>query len=322
MIDLLPENLPDFSRARLLVVGDAMLDRYWFGDVDRISPEAPVPVMAINRTEERAGGAANVASNIAALGATCALVAAVGQDDSGRSLSRLLGEQGVDARLVVDDDMQTTLKLRMLAQNQQLLRADFERSVSTATLDAMTAAAVDALANADVLILSDYGKGALTRSRELIEAAKSQSVPVIVDPKGNDFSRYHGATMITPNLKEFEAVAGQSLSEGDMLSSAQRLIEDLELDSLMVTRSSEGISLFSRDGKVHASPSRAREVFDVSGAGDTVIATVGALYAAGVQGEEALAIANLAAGVVVSRIGTAAVTLDDIKQALSREVGS
>jgi len=193
MIDLVPENLPDFSRARLLVVGDAMLDRYWFGDVDRISPEAPVPVMAINRTEERAGGAANVATNIAALGASCTLVAAVGRDDSGRALSALLDDQGVDARLNIDNDMQTTLKLRMLAQNQQLLRADFERSVSSETLDAMTAGAVEALAEADVLILSDYGKGALSRSHELISAARSQSVPVIVDPKGNDFSRYHGA---------------------------------------------------------------------------------------------------------------------------------
>ncbi len=320
--DPAPVEIPDFAPARVLVVGDAMLDRYWFGAVDRISPEAPVPVMAVDATEDRAGGAANVAVNVAALGARCTLIAAVGDDDSGRSLATLLAERGVDQRLIADATMPTTLKLRMLAQNQQLMRADFERKASESTLDTMTSKAIEELAHVDVLILSDYGKGGLGHSLDFIEAAKARSVPVIVDPKGDDFSRYRGATMITPNLKEFEAVAGRSDSEADMLERAQRLLDELDLESLMVTRSAAGISLFTRDGKVHASPSRAREVFDVSGAGDTVIATVAAMHALGITGERALSLANVAAGVVVSRIGTAAVTIEDIQNALSREAGS
>lgn len=281
-----------------------------------------MPVMAVNATEDRAGGAANVAVNVAALGATCTLVAAVGDDDSGRALTNLLKDHGVNEQLIADSTMPTTLKLRMLAQNQQLMRADFEQKASESTLDMMTTRAAGALADADVLILSDYGKGGLGRPQDFIKAAREQSVPVIVDPKGDDFSRYRGATMITPNLKEFEAVVGASETESDMLARAQRLLDELDLESLMVTRSAAGISLFTRDGKVHASPSRAREVFDVSGAGDTVIATIGALRAIGISGEQSLSLANVAAGVVVSRIGTAAVTIDDIRSALSREAGS
>lgn len=310
---------PDLSSARMLVIGDAMLDRYWFGSVDRVSPEAPVPVIAVRDVEERAGGAANVATNIAAIGGQSSLISAVGDDDGAASLNSLLSNVGVNDLSVHDASIPTTVKLRLIAQNQQLLRADFEQHVAEATVAAITSRCADVIGQTDVMVLSDYHKGTLAQAADLISIARDHGVPVVVDPKGSEFERYAGASMLTPNQKEFEAVAGRCVSDEDMRLKAHDMIADLGLDALMVTRSERGIAWFTADGAMHVSPARAREVYDVSGAGDTVIAVVATLMAVGVTGEKALVFANAAAGVVVSRLGTASVTADDINTALRRE---
>ncbi|HXU94200.1 MAG TPA: D-glycero-beta-D-manno-heptose-7-phosphate kinase [Gallionella sp.] len=310
--------LPTFENAKILVVGDVMLDRYWFGDVSRISPEAPVPVLKVSRVEERPGGAANVARNIAALGAHCTLLSVVGADEAGDCLQRLLTEQGkVTAMLHRDDTISTTIKLRAVARQQQLLRIDFETSPSHEVLNAKLADFRAKLAGADVVVLSDYGKGGLTHIAEMIRLARAAGKPVLVDPKGDDYARYRGATLLTPNRSEFREVAGSWKSEDDLTARAENLRRELELDALLVTRSEEGMSLYRAGGALHE-PTQTREVFDVSGAGDTVIATLAVMLATGADLPEAMRVANRAAGIVVGKLGTAIVSRDEIIQDMGK----
>ncbi len=299
-----PEEL---ARRRVLVVGDAMLDRYWFGAVDRISPEAPVPVVRVAREEERLGGAANVALNVRTLGADCTLMTVVGEDAAGARLRELLQLRGVRAHLGTDPQLQTVVKLRVIGRSQQLLRIDFENRPDHEVLDQLLADYTQALPAHDLVLLSDYGKGGLTHVATMIELARAAGKPVLVDPKGSDFSRYAGATAITPNRAELAVVTGAWAGEEDLTSRAEALRSRLRLDGLMLTRSEEGISLFDAAGHLRL-PTAAREVFDVTGAGDTVIGALAALMACGMPMRDAAAWANRAAGLVVSRFGTAAVT--------------
>ena len=308
-------NLPNFENARVLVVGDIMLDRYWFGEVSRISPEAPVPVVHVGRSEERPGGAANVARNVAALGAKASLLSVAGRDEAGDSLARLLHDENVNVVLHRDDDLDTTIKLRVIGRQQQLLRIDFETQPSHEILLSKLADFEKMLADADVVILSDYGKGGLTHIQKMIELARRAGKPVLVDPKGDDYARYRGATLLTPNRSEFREVAGSWKSDLDLTDKAERLRRELELDALLVTRSEEGMSLFRADGVFHQ-PALAREVYDVSGAGDTVIATLGVMLASGADMPEAVRIANLAAGIVVGKLGTAVVSREELEVAI------
>ena len=294
------------AKARVLVVGDVMLDRYWFGDVDRISPEAPVPVVKISRSEERPGGAANVARNAAALGANAALLSVIGADEPGNALEKLLVQERVKASLLRDPTLPTTVKLRVIARQQQLLRIDFETAPSHEVLAAKLADFERLLRDTDLVVLSDYGKGGLAHIATMIERARSNAIRVLVDPKGEDFTRYRGATVLTPNRSELRQVIGRWKDEAELAAKADALRRDLELDALLVTRSEEGMSLFTDEGALTI-PAQAREVYDVSGAGDTVIATLAVLLAAGAPLRDAVQIANEAAGVVVGKLGTAVV---------------
>ena len=304
-------TLPDCSSARVLVVGDVMLDRYWFGDVSRISPEAPVPVVHIQRTEERPGGAANVARNIAALGGKATLLSVIGDDEAGRSLAALLDQEHVTTYFHKDPQLPTTVKLRVIGRQQQLLRIDFETPPSREVLEDKLDDFESLVDSVDVVILSDYGKGSLTHVSKMINAAKAHGKQILVDPKGDDFARYRGATLLTPNRGEFRQVAGRWKDESDLARLAELLRVELALDALLVTRSEEGMSLFSSAGAMHE-PTRAQEVYDVSGAGDTVIATLGLMMAAGVQMADAVRIANRAAGLVVGKLGTATVSREEL----------
>ncbi|MDR2165881.1 MAG: D-glycero-beta-D-manno-heptose-7-phosphate kinase [Zoogloeaceae bacterium] len=311
--------LDALERIRLLIAGDVMLDRYWFGDVERISPEAPVPVVKVERQEERLGGAANVARNAAALGATCSLLSVVGRDEAGRALERLLSTNGIHASLHVDADFGTTVKLRVIGRQQQLLRIDFETPPTHAILRAKLQDFQSRLADCDAVVLSDYGKGGLAHIEEMIQSARAAGKPVLVDPKGDDFSRYAGATVITPNRGEFQAVAGRWRSDAELAGKAERLRRSLGLAALLVTRSEEGMTLFTEaEGKpvTLTEATRAREVFDVSGAGDTVIATLAAFIGAGADWADAIHAANVAAGIVVGKLGTAVVTRRELETAL------
>ena len=306
--------LPEFKNAKILVVGDVMLDRYWFGDVNRISPEAPVPVLKVERVEERPGGAANVARNIASLGANCTLLSVVGADEAGDCLHRLLTEQGrVEAMLHRDNSISTIIKLRAIARHQQLLRIDFETPPSHEVLQAKLADFHAKLPLADVVILSDYGKGGLTHIAEMIRLARATGKLVLVDPKGDDYARYRGATLLTPNRSEFREVAGSWNNEAELSSKAEKLRTELQLDALLVTRSEDGMSLYRADGVLHE-PTQTREVFDVSGAGDTVIATLAVMLASGAGMQDSMRIANRAAGIVVGKLGTAVVSREEIIQ--------
>jgi D-glycero-beta-D-manno-heptose-7-phosphate kinase len=308
--------LPDFSRARVLVAGDVMLDRYWFGDVSRISPEAPVPVVHVKRTEERPGGAANVARNITALAGQCTLLSVVGNDEAARSLESLLAREHVRASLHRDAELSTTVKLRVVGQQQQLLRIDFERAPSHEVLAAKLDEYEALVDQADAVVLSDYGKGSLERVQEMIGLARRHGKPVLVDPKGDEYARYRGATLLTPNRSEFREVAGRWSDEADLARRAHRLREELALEALMVTRSEEGMSLFTA-AETHHEPTRAREVFDVSGAGDTVIAVLALMVAAGADLHAAMRVANHAAGIVVGKLGTATVQPEELAQSLA-----
>ncbi len=305
-------DAPTLSRARVLVVGDVMLDRYWFGDVSRISPEAPVPVVHVSRTEERPGGAANVARNIAALGAQASLLSVVGADEPAAKLNQLLRDDKVNTVLHEDATLATTVKLRVIGRQQQLLRVDFETAPSHEVLDTKLADFERMLAQTDVVILSDYGKGGLTHIARMITLCNQVKIPVLVDPKGDDYSRYQGATLLTPNRNEFREVAGRWSDESQLVKKAQQLRKDLGLQALLVTRSEEGMSLFQENDIMHE-PARAREVFDVSGAGDTVIATLGVMLASGLNLRAAVHIANRAASIVVGKLGTAVVTRDELQ---------
>ena len=299
------------ARTRALIVGDVMLDRYWFGEVERISPEAPVPVVKVARSEERPGGAANVARNIAALGAKVTLLSVVGADEPGATLERLLLAEHVQTSFHRDPSLPTTVKLRVIGRQQQLLRIDFETVPSHEVLATKLADYERLLADADLVILSDYGKGGLAHIATMIERARAGGRPVLVDPKGEDWAKYRGATVITPNRAEFRQVVGRWRDEQEMAMKAQALRTDLGVDALLVTRSEEGMSLYTAAGAVSI-PAVAREVYDVSGAGDTVIATLGALLGAGADLPAAVRIANQAAGVVVGKLGTAVVTPDEL----------
>lgn len=308
-------RVADLSSTRLLIVGDVMLDRYWFGDVTRISPEAPVPVVKVARCEERPGGAANVARNVAALGARVALLSVVGDDEAGHSLQHLLASSGIDVSLQRDAAVNTTVKLRVIGRQQQLLRIDFETSPSHEVLRAKLAEFARRLPDCDAVILSDYGKGGLAHIGEMIGLARAAGKIVLVDPKGDDFSKYAGASVLTPNRAELRAVIGRWRDEDDLASKVENLRNQLGLDALLMTRSEDGMSLFHAGGALHEK-AVAREVFDVSGAGDTVIATLAAMLASGVAWPDAVHVANVAAGIVVGKLGTAVVGRDELDAAL------
>jgi len=304
------------SRSRVLVVGDVMLDRYWFGEVERISPEAPVPVVRVARREDRLGGAANVARNVAALGGHVTLVGVLGEDEAGDSVRRLSAEAGIQAELVADPSLHTTLKMRVLGRQQQLLRVDFEQHPAQAALDNVDAAFARHLANHDIVVLSDYAKGVLTRVESLIALARNAGVPVLVDPKGHDYTRYRGATLVTPNRSEMQEAVGRWSSEAELTDRAQRLRADLDLEALLVTRSEQGMTLFTDAGRDHID-AQAHEVFDVSGAGDTVLATLAVSRAIDLPWVDAMGWANKAGGIAVGKLGTSIVTAAELAGELS-----
>ncbi len=297
------------ANARVLVAGDVMLDRYWFGDATRISPEAPVPVAKIERMEERAGGAANVARNIVSLGGQATLLSVTGDDEAAETLEQLLAGSGIATHLKRDASINTTAKLRVVARQQQLIRLDFENTPSREILADKLDEYRRILHDHDLVILSDYGKGGLAHVAQMITAAREAGKMVLVDPKGDDYSHYAGATLLTPNRAELRQVVGSWRDEDDLRQRAQDLRQRLALDALLVTRSEEGMTLFSGqplDGKneLHVA-TRAQEVYDVSGAGDTVIGSLGLSLAAGLNMYQAMQLANAAAGVVVGKLGTA-----------------
>lgn len=311
--------LPRFDGINILVIGDVMMDRYWFGDVNRISPEAPVPVLKVTQVDERPGGAANVARNIGALGAQASLLSVVGTDQAGTALENLLnGCDNLATRLHRDPSISTIIKLRALAHHQQLLRVDFETPPSHEVLHAVLEDFRTQLPLANVVILSDYGKGGLIHIAEMIRMTRAAGKPVLVDPKGDDYQRYRGATLLTPNRSELRAVAGSWKDEAELGAKAQKLRAELELDALLVTRSEEGMSLY-RDNETLHEPAQTREVFDVSGAGDTVIATLAVMLAAGSPLPDAMRIANRAAGIVVGKLGTASVSREEIVRDLAAQ---
>ena len=299
------------ARACVLVVGDAMLDRYWFGAVDRISPEAPVPVVRVTREEERLGGAANVALNVKTLGAQATLLTVVGEDEPARTLRRLLEEHGVTALLGSDPQLYTIVKLRVIGRAQQLIRVDFENQPDHEVLASMLSDYERVLPAHDAVLFSDYGKGGLTHLPHMIELARRHGKPVLIDPKGADYSRYAGATVITPNRAELAQVIGTWGSEAQLHERVERLRVEHDLGALLLTRSEDGMSLFDASGHVQV-PAQAREVFDVTGAGDTVIATLAALLACGASLRDALPAANRAGGIVVGKFGTASVSYEEL----------
>ncbi len=311
--------LPSFDRARLLVAGDVMLDRYWTGPTSRISPEAPVQVVQIRKDETRPGGAANVALNAAALGVKTHLLGVVGKDEPANLLRKALSAQKIAPDLVETLDRPTITKLRILSRNQQLIRLDFEESLSVAGAfdrDAYLMRYRLALSDSDVVILSDYGKGTLADVAELVKAARALDKPVLIDPKGSDYRPYRGATLLTPNMTELEAVVGKCRDEAELVEKAEKLRAELDLAALLVTRSEHGMTLIQPGHPPLHLPTAAREVFDVTGAGDTVIATLGAALAAGQDLAHACRLANFAAGIVVGKIGTATVSIAELQNAL------
>ena len=309
-------TLPDFEKARVLVVGDVMLDRYWSGPTGRISPEAPVPVVKVEHNEERPGGAANVALNVAALGAGSLLLGLTGQDEAAAALSDKLTSVGVKSDFVAVANFPTITKLRILSRNQQLLRLDFEEGFHAVDPEPLLAKMRALLPEVDVVILSDYGKGALESVRQMIAMARAAKVPVLVDPKGTDFDKYRGATLLTPNMSEFEAVVGKVRDEQDLVKKGLGLIERFELEALLVTRSEHGMTLLRADQDELHLPAQAHEVFDVTGAGDTVIGTLATALAAGKSLDESCALANTAAGIVVGKLGTSTVSPIELANAV------
>jgi len=298
------------AASRVLVVGDVMLDRYWFGAVDRISPEAPVPVVRVAREEDRLGGAANVAVNVQSLGARATLLTVVGEDEPAHRLEQLLGERGIRTALGRDPQLKTIVKLRVIGRSQQLIRVDFENTPDHEVLAQMLTAFDAELANHDAVIFSDYGKGGLAHIPRMIEAARAAGKPVLVDPKGHDYARYAGASLITPNRGELAQITGPWRDEAHLASLVDAMRAELKLQALLLTRSEDGMTLFDAKGSHHV-PAEAREVFDVTGAGDTVIAALAALIGAGVTPRDAMPWANHAASIVVGKFGTASVAYDE-----------
>ncbi|GKW25203.1 bifunctional D-glycero-beta-D-manno-heptose-7-phosphate kinase/D-glycero-beta-D-manno-heptose 1-phosphate adenylyltransferase HldE [Pectobacterium polonicum] len=309
-------TLPDFRQAGVLVVGDVMLDRYWYGPTSRISPEAPVPVVKVDTIEERPGGAANVAMNIAALGAGSRLVGLTGIDDAARALNAKLAEVNVKCDFVSVPTHPTITKLRVLSRNQQLIRLDFEEGFEGIDPQPIIERIQLALPKIGALVLSDYAKGALAHVQAMIQTAKAAGVPVLIDPKGTDFSRYRGATLLTPNLSEFEAVAGRSKTEEELVERGMQVVADYDLSALLITRSEQGMTLLQPGKAPLHLPTQAQEVYDVTGAGDTVIGVLAAALAAGNPLEEACFLANAAAGVVVGKLGTSTVTPIELENAI------
>lgn len=299
------------SKARVLVVGDAMLDRYWHGAVERISPEAPVPVVKVTREEERIGAAANVAYNASTLGAQASFLGVVGDDEPGNRLEKLLRDTGIHTHLKRDAGLRTTVKLRVIGRQQQLLRMDFENEPDHEVLSQQTEAFEALVPQHEAILFSDYGKGGLAHIPSMIATARRANKPVLVDPKGADYGRYRGATLITPNRAELQEVIGRWSSEDELRTRAQNLRASLDLQALLVTRSEEGMTLYDAQGELHVK-AQAREVFDVTGAGDTVIATLATMVAAGLPLREAVPIANRAGGIVVGKFGTATVSYEEL----------
>lgn len=308
-------TLPNFSQAKILVIGDIMLDRYWHGGTSRISPEAPVQVVNVKQTEDRAGGAGNVALNIASLGAQVTLCGVTGDDEAAESLQKILQASGVECAFDKRAHQNTITKLRVISRNQQLIRLDFEKDfdlqqgVELATVNNL-------IADFDTIVLSDYGKGTLKNTQELIQLARSLGKSVIADPKGSDFTPYTGATLITPNQSEFEAIVGTVKDEQDLDQKGEQLRQELKLDSLLVTRSEKGMALFEQDKPPYLLPTQAREVYDVTGAGDTVVAALAASIALNLSKVDAVQIANLAAGIVVAKLGTATANTQELQAAM------
>lgn len=314
-------NARDLRNARVLVVGDVMLDRYWHGATSRISPEAPVAVVKVQNTKDSPGGAANVALNLAALGTAASVVGLLGDDETGRKLETSLNAAGVLCDFHRVADKPTITKLRVISRHQQLIRLDFEEPFAAedaANLEAKVEALLD---NVSVLVLSDYKKGALSQVQRLIQLARKAQVPVMVDPKGDDFTIYRGATLLKPNLHEFEAIVGHCASEQQLVEKGQKLLDELELESLLITRGEHGMTLLRKGEVEQHFPARARDVFDVTGAGDTVIAVVAAAVAAGSPLPEAVALANVAAGLAVAKLGTAAISAPELRREIQLDGG-
>ena len=309
-------NLPDFSKANVLVVGDIMLDRYWYGATNRISPEAPVPVVKINALEERPGGAANVAMNVTSLGGEAKLIGLTGIDEPAKILTEQLQQQHVVCDFVALNSHPTITKLRVLSRNQQLIRLDFEEPFCDVDSLPLLQRIENALPQAKVMVLSDYAKGVLSSVEAIIKMAQQANVPVLIDPKGTDFTRYRGATLLTPNMSEFEAVVGPCHSEEDIAVKGHQLIRDYDIKALLVTRSEKGMTLLQIGQPTYHLPTQAKEVFDVTGAGDTVIATLAASLAAGYTLEDSCFLANASAGVVVGKLGTSTVTQVELEDAI------
>lgn len=299
------------TQKRILVAGDVMLDRYWFGEVNRISPEAPVPIVRVERREERLGGAANVARNAVALGVETSLLGVIGEDEAGRNVETLLNEAGIRSYLNHDPSISTIIKLRVIGRQQQLIRIDFEEKPTEQILQDKLSRFNSLIAEHDVIVLSDYAKGSLVNVATMIAHAKSLGKYVLVDPKGSDYSIYQGASLLTPNKSELRQVIGSWKDEADLTKKAQALRKELDIAALLLTRSEEGMTLFTDEEILHV-PAMAREVFDVSGAGDTVIATVAAMLAEGKNLHDAVLIANQAGGIVVGKLGTATVTREEL----------
>ncbi|MDP0019416.1 bifunctional D-glycero-beta-D-manno-heptose-7-phosphate kinase/D-glycero-beta-D-manno-heptose 1-phosphate adenylyltransferase HldE [Glaesserella parasuis] len=307
---------PQFNNAKVLVLGDVMLDRYWFGSTNRISPEAPVPVVKVQENEDRAGGAANVAMNIASLNVPVTLHGLVGNDDAGRALDKLLSEHSIQNQCVVVDSHPTITKLRILSRHQQLLRLDFEEGFHNLDCQALLAKLAAEITAYGALILSDYGKGTLDTVQQMIQIARQANVPVLIDPKGTDFERYRGATLLTPNMSEFEAVAGHCRDEDEIVTKGLKMIADFDLSALLITRSEKGMTLLRPNQDPFHLPTQAKEVYDVTGAGDTVISVLATAIADGRPLEEACYLANAAAGVVVGKLGTSTVSPSELEQAI------
>ncbi|HBO37240.1 MAG TPA: bifunctional heptose 7-phosphate kinase/heptose 1-phosphate adenyltransferase [Pasteurellaceae bacterium] len=305
-----------FNHAKVLVLGDVMLDRYWFGATDRISPEAPVPVVRVQQNEERAGGAANVAMNIASLNVSVQLLGLTGQDETGAALTSLLSRQHIDCNFVQLDTHPTITKLRILSRHQQLLRLDFEENFHNVQSNALLEKLESAIKNYGALVLSDYGKGTLNDVQQMIQIARKAGVPVLIDPKGTNFERYRGATLLTPNMSEFEAVVGQCNSEQEIIDKGLKLISDINLTALLVTRSEKGMTLLRPGQPAFHLPTEAKEVFDVTGAGDTVISVLATALADNRPFEEACYLANVAAGIVVGKLGTSTVSTVELENAI------
>ena len=303
--------LEQIQDKKILVIGDLILDRYWFGDVSRISPEAPVPVVRVVKKEDRLGGAGNVARNVISLGAQATLTGIVGVDEGGEKIQRLADEVGINTALSLDQQINTTLKMRILGRKQQMLRVDFEHEPTEHSLKDLYANLEELIPAHDIVVLSDYAKGVLKHVDSIINVAKQHGLQVLVDPKGDNYQAYMHANLLTPNQLEMSQAVGPWNTEEELYEKAQMLREQLQLEALLVTRSEKGMTLWSDDGAHHVN-AQAQEVFDVSGAGDTVLATMAVTRAAGVPWPEAIKWANKAGGIVVGKVGTSIVSAEEL----------